>query len=357
MTWKTDAILHAISDPRRHFARGPENGVLGNESCDSARIALHEEPETVFTIIMRAEIPLHLDPSQARLIPNIYISPSPYSLVTHLENKLLAADDSWWTGRYPLHSRVAAAVPHALYLNYLVEKSHIVSSTPYLFRLLDLPGDSGSTLFTILLFSLERARPVWVPEVFGALAPRIMQSNWRFYGHITEHGSDSRRGVLLVRTVTTSLMLSVFGRRLARCFPLRRAHRMRLDWAAGRLAAVIDPGPGTAPELAFEGEKNELPQVDGVFCDQFRSYDEYARWIIDQHLSLTFWPREYVVQDMHLDFEKAKIIPLRCLRCRIPDLVDFVHDEIRVIDCFAVEGLKVFLDKIYSVTQSLASVS
>ena len=63
------------------------------------------------------------------------------------------------------------------------------------------------------------------------------------------------------------------------------------------------------------------------------------------------------MQDMHLDFEKAKIIPLRCLRCRIPDLVDFVHDEIRVIDCFAVEGLKVFLDKIYSVTQSLASVS
>jgi hypothetical protein len=33
-----------------------------------------------------------------------------------LENKLLAADDSWWTGRYPLHTRVIAEVPCALYL-------------------------------------------------------------------------------------------------------------------------------------------------------------------------------------------------------------------------------------------------
>jgi hypothetical protein len=285
-----------------------------------------------------------------RLIPNIYTSPSWHRLVTHLENKLLAADDSWWAGRYPLHARVVAAVPRALYLNYLVKRSYVASLTPHLFRPLDLPGDNTSTLFTILLFTLERARPVWAPQMFGALAPRIMQSNWRVYGHITEPGSDSRRGVLFVRTVTTSLMLSVFGRRLARCFPLRRAHRMTLDWAAGVLTAVIHPGQGTAPELTFEGEKTDSPKVDDVFCHQFRTYDHYARWIIDQHLSLTIWPREHVVQEMHLDFQEAKITPLQCLRCHIPDLVDFVQDEIKPIDCFAVEGLKVFLDKIYCVT-------
>jgi len=123
---------------------------------------------------------------------------------------------------------------------------------------------------------------------------------------------------------------------------------MTLNWEAGHLTGVIDPGPGTAPELVFEGEKVESPHLDGVFCHQFRSYDDYARWIIDQHLSLTIWPRESVVQDMHLDFQDAKIIPLRCIRCRVSDLEGFVHDQTKP-HCFAVEGLKVFLDNIYSV--------
>jgi hypothetical protein len=180
-----------------------------------------------------------------------------------------------------LRTRVVAEVPRALYLNYLAKKSYVASLAPRLFRPLDLTGDNTSTLFTILLFTLERARPLWAPRTFGALAPRIMQSNWRFYGHITESGSDSRGGVFFVRTVTTSLILSAFGRRLARCFPLRRAHRMTLEWESGRLAAVIDPGRGSAPELVFDGEQTEVPRVSDIFCQQFPSYEDYVRWIID----------------------------------------------------------------------------
>ena len=145
-----------------------------------------------------------------------------------------------------------------------------------------------------------------------------MQSNWRFYGHLTQPESESRPAVLFIRTITTSLVLSAFGRRLARCFPLRRAHRMTLGWAARHLTAVIDPGGGSAPELVFEGEQAESSsQVSDVFCQQFPAFEDYARWIIDQHVSLAIWPREYVVQDMHLDFQQAKITPLRCLRCCI----------------------------------------
>jgi hypothetical protein len=299
-------------------------------------------------IIMTTEISSRVSQVN-RLLANFYKSPSPSRVITRVENELLAADDSWWTGRFPLHTRLVAEVPRALYLNYLARKSYSASLAPRLFRPLDLPGDDNSTLFTILLFTLERARPLWAPRTFGVLAPRIMQSNWRFYGHIRESGPGSRGGVFFVRTVTTSLMLSAFGRRLARCFPLQRAHRMTLEREACRFSAVIDPGGGSAPELVFEGEQSEWPQVSDVFCQWFPSYQDYARWIIDQHLSLTIWPREYVVQDMHLDFQGAKITPLRCLRCRISGLDDFLPDEFKPIDCFAVEGLKVFLDKIYAV--------
>src|SRR5262249_5765494 len=156
-----------------------------------------------------------------------------------------------------------------------------------------------------LLFTLERGRPLSAPRIFGAFAKCIMQSNWRFYGHISELGSEPREGVLFIRTVTSSLLLSVFGRRLARCFPLRRAEGMTLQWKAGQGTATIEPGGGSAPGLRFEGKQAESEQVRNVFCDQFASYQAYAQWIIDQRLSLVTWPREYVVQDMHLDFQAA----------------------------------------------------
>lgn len=283
---------------------------------------------------------------------NGYASPSPSRVVACLENRLLSADDSWWSGRNPLHARVVAEVPRALYLNFLASKSYASALAPHPFRPLDLPGDNGATLFTILVFALERARPQWAPRMLSTLAPRILQSNWRFYGHLTETKSEARRAVLFIRTVTTSLAMSVFGRRLARCFPLRRAHHMTLQRADRHVTALIDPGGGSAPELMFEGEQAESSEVGEVFRKQFSSYEDYSRWIIDQHLSLVVWPNEYVVQDMHLDFQQAKITPLRCLKCRISGLEDFIPGEIQPFDCFVVEGLRVFLDNIYAVRDS-----
>ena len=281
-----------------------------------------------------------------------YRSPSASRRIARIENKFLSSDDSWWTGRHPLHTRVIAEVPLALYLNYLVRKSYVASLAPNIFRPLELPGGCDTTPFTILLFTMEYARPAWAPRWLGAFAPRIFQSNWRFYGYMRKPDSQSRNAVLFVRTVTNSLALSAFGRRLARCFPLRRAHDIKVAWTGRQLTAAIEPGGGSAPELFFEGEQNESPDVTQDFCNQFATYNEYAHWIIDQHLSVVLWPREHVVQDMHLDFQKARIIPLRCLRCYVSGVEDFVPDDGKPLDCFVVENLRVFLDNIYAVMES-----
>jgi len=280
---------------------------------------------------------------------DFYRSPSPSRFIARLENKFLSADDSWWTGRHPLHTRVIAEAPLVLYLNYLVRKSYVASLAPNIFRPLELPGGGDTTLFTILLFRMERARPAWAPEWLGAFGPRIFQSNWRFYGYMRKPDSESRSAVLFVRTVTNSLALSAFGRRLARCFPLRRARRIKVAWTGGQLTAAIEAGGGSAPELFFEGEQSECPEATQDFRSEFATYDEYARWIINQHLSVVLWPREYVVQDMHLDFQKARITPLRCLRCDVSGVQDFVPEDGKPLDCFAVENLRVFLDNIYAV--------
>src|SRR6516164_9135443 len=102
------------------------------------------------------------------MIPNFYQSPSRSGIVKRLENKLLAADDSWWTSRHPLYTRVVAEVPLALYLNFLANKSCVASLSPRLFRPLDLPDEPDKTLFTLLLFRLERAPTVGTASARGS---------------------------------------------------------------------------------------------------------------------------------------------------------------------------------------------
>jgi len=277
---------------------------------------------------------------------DIYRSPSRCTLVKHLENKFLSADESGWTGRRPMRLRVVAEVPLAVYLNFLVRKSSVAELAPQVFRPLDLPGDEDSALFTILVFALERARPMRAPGIVGALAPRIMQSNWRFYGHLRLSQAAPQSAVLFTRTVTTSLVLSAFGRRLARCFPLRRARNMALGWDGTSLTALMDPGGGSAPRLEFKAERVDSAKVHDAFGEEFPTYESYARWVIDQHLSLTIWPREYIVQDMHLDFQHARITPLNSLETNISGLDDIMPNGTKPFDCFVVERLSVFLDDI-----------
>ena len=100
----------------------------------------------------------------AQLLPK----PSRSRVVRCLENKLLAADDSWWTSHRPLYTRVVAEVPLALYLNFLANKSCVASLSPRLFRPLDLPDEPDKTLFTLLLFRLERAPTVGTASARGS---------------------------------------------------------------------------------------------------------------------------------------------------------------------------------------------
>jgi hypothetical protein len=275
-----------------------------------------------------------------------YKSPSNSRLLAALEDRFLGADDSSWTGRKPLFTRIVADVPIALYINFLADKSYAASLAPKYFRPIDLRNDERSTLFTVLFFALEGARPLAAPPALGVLAPAVMQSNWRFYGRLAPPGMDPRPGVLFIRTVVSSLLMAAFGRRFARCFPLRRAQRMSLMVDGRFVTAAIDPGAGSAPALAFRAERNDSPAVGDVFDKQFISYDRYARWIVDQHSSLAVWPREYVLQDMHLDVRMAEILPLRALSCSVAGLEAFVSDPSNVYDCFVVKGLKVYLDNI-----------
>jgi hypothetical protein len=107
------------------------------------------------------------------------------------------------------------------------------------------------------------------------------------------------------------------------------------------------PGRGSAPALHYAGRCTaEESRMNHPVVEEFSSHNDYARRIIDQHLSLVLWPGECVIQDMHLDFGAAQIIPLTCTEHSIRGL-DFMTPQIELIDSFAVKALQVFLDDVY----------
>jgi len=227
--------------------------------------------------------------------------------------------------RRPLYIRLRARVPGVLYLNFLADQGYAERLAPDVFRPTPLAINAGKTLFTILLFQLRGGRPAWTPSLIGRLAPNVWQSNWRFYGTLTSLPGAAQPGVLFWRTVTDSRWLTVFGLRIARCFPLRRVRRMEVRRHGRDIRAFV--GTGAELQLSFQGALTESDEVPTPFRASFRRFADYTRWIVDQHLSLTVWDREVVVQDMHLNLDAARFMTVEPHAVSIPALRDFVEDR------------------------------
>jgi len=178
------------------------------------------------------------------------------------------------------------------------------------------------------------------------LSPTIRQSNWRFYGTLTSLPEGDRPGVLFWRTVTDSRALTWFGLNLARCFPLRRAERMSIRRSDAIVEARIEPGRRQAPALDSRGRITPESDVPLPFRGLFTSFLDYARWVVDQHLSLTAWPHEVVIQSMHLEMSAARFAAVETQSIAIPVLEEFVEAPVTPLSCFWAEGLEVYLDSI-----------
>jgi len=76
-------------------------------------------------------------------------------------------------------------------------------------------------------------------------------------------------------------------------------HWLALLWQARRARLTGDEPGGVVRAL---GQRLDALAIFGR---------RLVRWMIDHHLSLVSWPRETIVQDMHLDRDHATITPLR----------------------------------------------
>ena len=291
----------------------------------------------------------------AGLVPS-YRSPAESWVSRVLEDRLIGHTSPKPSS--PVFVRMRATVPKALYLNYSASLEFARALAPDCFTPMVL-ADGASTLFTILVFLLADSRPVSAHRLVKSVIPSmIMQANWRFYGQLQlqQRQDESPAGVLFWKTVTDSRALALFGRRLARCFPLVRARRMMIDQNGAEVSAYIDPGQGSAPLLRFRGRTSECNAVPEVLQESFADFLQHARWIIDQRLSVCAHATDAVIQDMHLSMDGLTVKAVEPEEVEIPALRPFVETPETPVSCFLAEGMEVWLDAIYAVPRSGGSV-
>ncbi len=112
------------------------------------------------------------------------------------------------------------------------------------------------------------------------------------------------------------------------------------------ITAEAESGEGSAPGLFFRGRLSEQKDVPEPLRGQFSTFGDYTRWIMDQHLSVTVWGREAVVQEMHLTLEGARVRAVEPLEVEAPTLGELVESPARPLAGFLGENLEVWLDSI-----------
>lgn len=239
-----------------------------------------------------------------------------------------------------LYTPLVARAPRVLYLNYLVRRPFAAALAPDCFRPLEVESEPGQTLFSVLIFELAGVRPAWAPRWCSRLAPRVIQSNWRFYGTVTNLPGGERLGVLFWRTLSDSRLVAFFGRPVSWALPVERVSRMHLRRSGDEVSAAIEGA------MEFHGRLAPEPGVPGPLRARFGNFSEFARSVMDQRLAVTVWEREVVAQDLRLAAESARLLPLEPLRVQLAGVEKFVENPEQPLACFLVEDLDVQLTSI-----------
>ncbi len=236
----------------------------------------------------------------------------------------------------PLFLPLVARARRTLYVNYLARRDFAGALAPDCFRPMQRETDPTRTLFSILVFELEGARPVWAPRWCSRLAPRVIQSNWRFYGSVTALPEGERAGVLFWRRLTDSQIVAFVGR-FSRALPAGRVTTMHLRRTDDEVTAAIER------TMEFDGRVAPEADVPEPFRARFGSFGEFARSVMDQRLAVTVWEREVAAQELRLGVESARVLPLEPLRVQLAGVEKFVENPERPLACFLVEDLDVQL--------------
>jgi len=200
-------------------------------------------------------------------------------------------------------------IQHVIYMNYLVPVERVRSLAPQGLELQCVGPDGRFAIFSILTYRHGH----FGPRIAGPLRrlfPSPIQSNWRLY--VTDPHTG-KRGVYFLTTAVMSLPVALGARFLSEGLPMHTPRSADLRRTPGGAWLVsIDPGSGSAPDLAALLHHCEARPTTGPWASAFASYEEMLAYCVpqDRALSTQPWHAWVARQEIELGIPLAACQPL-----------------------------------------------
>jgi hypothetical protein len=186
-----------------------------------------------------------------------------------------------WLPSIPLRSDLR----DVLYVNYLVEAERLAPLVPAGLELDRLGPEGRHAIFTFLSFRHGGFGPAFLGPL-RRLCPSPIQSNWRV--HVRDPRSGLR-GVFFTSTALTSTPHALLARWMAEGVPMHVLASAELREDEGRYRLVLDPGTGSAPDVAATFTPAPVP-ADGPWSPAFPTWNDLLAYVVPQDRVLCTQP-------------------------------------------------------------------
>lgn len=200
-------------------------------------------------------------------------------------------------------------IQHVIYTNYLVPAEQVLALVPPGLELQRVGPDGQHALFSMLTYRHGH----FGPRISGPLRrlfPSPIQTNWRLYVFDPQTGEQ---GVHFLTNAVTGLPQSLGARFFSEGMPMHvpasaAVHRT----PTGAWVALLDPGSGTAPDLAALLHPAVGAPTTGPWASAFASYEQMLAYCVPQDRALTVQPWHAWVtrQEIRLDIPLDVCQPL-----------------------------------------------
>jgi hypothetical protein len=209
-------------------------------------------------------------------------------------------------------SGMLSDITDVVYVNYLVPAERLAPLVPPELQLQRLGPNGEYAMFTHLTYNHGHFGMRCFPRVLRRRCwPSPVQSNWRLY--VTEPKSGLS-GVYFLTTAITSTPHALAARLLSEGVPMHVPESAFGRWELnGSILLSIDPGRGTAPDLAAELTPAHLTMLGGAWSECFDSWRDMLAYCVPQDRALASqpWYERVTRQEIDLGIPLDACRPLR----------------------------------------------
>lgn len=200
-------------------------------------------------------------------------------------------------------------ITNVIYVNYLVETERLAPLVLWGLELQRLGPDGKFALFTHLTYQHGH----FGPRLLGPLRrfmPSPIQSNWRIY---VADPRTKLNGIHFVTTAINQVLPALLARLLSEGIPMHLVRYGEVTAKAdGSFHVCLDPGTGSAPDLAMELQPSAFPVLEPAWSSCFDTFHDMLAYCVpqDRAMSSQPWYRRITRQEIELGIPLESCEPL-----------------------------------------------